>query len=492
MMRRFVMIALALASSAGAQQPTRPDSIDPRARVVPHDRSVFGPDPNYGTPVYDYQAQLDIYGAKHLNRTQRPLLELGRDLYSYGTFDRAPTPLGAHNILIPQLLVFGDLRSAAGQNTLGSVDAGRWANRLNLDLDLKLTATERVHALFRPLEDNGKFTGMDFTGDSTSFKARSNGEPAALFFEGDLGAILGGLSGRDAPFDMPIAAGLMPLLFHNGIWIEDAFTGGAFTIPAKNSRGLGWSNFDITFFYGGDKLSNPFVGDGKDHGQIGGVNMFVDAYNGYVEAGYAYILGADKGGRDYNSVALSFTRRYAGLVSNSIRYIGAFGGAGGTPGKAGDANGHLVILENSLISSHPLSVVPYLNLFAGFDTPISAARDKGAGGILKNVGLNFEGDAITGFPSLDPSGRDAVGGALGLELLGSSLSHQLVLEVATVYPTTPSPNLLGTQYAGGVRIQQPLTNGLILRLDGMIGKRGGLAPGLDDIRGVRVELRQKF
>ena len=98
----------------------------------------------------------------------------------------------------------------------------------------------------------------------------------------------------------------MPLLFHNGIWIEDAFTGGAFTIPAKNSRSLGWSNFDITFFYGGDKLSNPFVGDGRDHGQIGGVNMFVDAYHGYVEAGYAYIQGADNGGRDYNSVALSF------------------------------------------------------------------------------------------------------------------------------------------------------------------------------------------
>ena len=94
MTRRVALLALVLASVAGAQQPTRPDSIDPRARVVPHDRSVFGADPNYGTPAYDYQAQLDIYGAKHLNRTQRPLLELGRDLYSYGTFDRAPAPLG--------------------------------------------------------------------------------------------------------------------------------------------------------------------------------------------------------------------------------------------------------------------------------------------------------------------------------------------------------------------------------------------------------------
>ena len=483
------MLGGAMTGTLSAQQPTTgrpPDSlhVDPLARVVPHDRSVFGPDPDYGQVQYDFQAQLDIYGAKHMNPTQRPLLELGRELYQNGPFDRGGTLLGAHNILIPQLLIYGDARSAAGYNEVGT-SVTRWGNRLNLDVDLKLTATERIHALFRPIEKKGKFTGFEKAGDSSVFSSSFSGEPAALFFEGDAGALLGGLTGRDAPFDMPIAAGLMPLLFHNGVWIEDAFTGFAFTIPARNSASLGWSNFDISFFFGGDRLSNPTVGTGKDAGRIFGANSFIEAMNGYVEAGYAYVAGASDGGRDFHSIALSFTRRYGGRVSNSVRYIGA---VGSNALVGGNANGHLLLVENSLITSHPSTVVPYLNLFFGIDSPVSAARDGGAGGILKNTGLNFEGDAITGFPSLDATARDAAGGALGLELLGSGLDRQLVVEVAGAYPRTKSPGLPGEQYGVGARIQQPLTNAIILRLDGMYGQRSGLK----NVAGVRLELRHKF
>ena len=492
-----ILLAGALAAFSGtitgtarAQQPPqtgRPaDSllIDNLARLVVHDRSVFGPDPDYSKTKYDFQAQLDIYGAKHMNRTQRPLLELGRELYQNGPFDRGRTLLGAHNILSPQLLVYGDARSAAGYNA-GAANVGRWGNRLNLDVDLKLTATERIHALFRPIEKKGKFTGYERVGDSSAFTGNFDGEPAALFFEGDAGALLGGLIGRDAPFDMPIAAGLMPLLFHNGVWIEDAFTGFAFTIPARNSASLGWSNFDISFFFGGDRVSNVGVGTGKDAGRIFGAISFIEAMNGYAEAGYAYVAGANDGGRDFHSMALSFTRRYAGRVSNSLRYIGAVGSNALTGGKA---NGHLLLIENSLITSQPSTVVPYLNLFVGLDSPVSAARDPGAGGILKNTGLSFEADAITAFPSLDATAKDAAGGALGLELLGSGLDRQLVVEVAGTYPLVKTPVFPGEQYGVGVRIQQPLSNAIIFRLDGMYGKRSGLA----NVSGVRLELRHKF
>ena len=484
------LMCCALSAVASAQQATpagpKRDSVivDPKAKVVPHDKSVFGPDPDYGTPKYDYQAQLDIYGGKYLVKTQRPLLELGREMYQNGPFRKAGTLLGSHNILIPQLLVYGDLRSAAGYNRATS-GVGTWGNRLNLDVDLKLTATERVHALFRPLENKGKFTGADLTGSKKGFKGNFSGEPAALFFEGDLGAMVGGLFGKDNPFDLPIAAGLMPLLFQNGVWLEDAFTGAAFTIPARNSKRLGFSNFDITFFAGADRVSNPTVGNGKDHGMIYGTNTFIETRKGYIEAGYAYVAGKNDGGQDFNSLALSFTRRYAGRVSNSVRYIGAFSP---TSGPGGKANGHLLLVENSLITSRPSTVVPYLNLFLGVDSPVSAARDAGAGGILKNTGLNFEGDAITGFLSLNASGQDAVGGALGLNLLGSGFERQLVIEVAGAHPTATSPTMPGDQYAIGARIQQPLTNAIILRFDAMYGRRQLLG----DISGARVELRHKF
>ena len=56
-------------------------------------------------------------------------------------------------------------------------------------------------------------------------------------------------------------------------------------------------------------------------------------------------------------------------------------------------------------------------------------RDGGAGGILKNTGILFDTDALTGFPSLDATGIDTMGGALGVEYL-FDLDKQIVLEIA--------------------------------------------------------------
>src|SRR6185503_14447628 len=261
------------------------------------------------------------------------------------------------------------------------------------------------------------------------------------------------------------------------------------------SGSLDWSNFDGSFFYGGRDVSNSFVGNGKDHGQIFGTNTFIDAYHGYVEAGYAYIAGGDVTQPDFHSVALSFTRRWGGIVSNSVRYIGAFsqGVPTGIVTPAGTAvnptpNGHLFLMENSFITSHEATVVPYLNLFFGIDNPVSAARDPGAGGILTNTGINFETDAITAFPALDATGRNSTGGALGLELLGSQLDRQVVFEVATAYPHQTSAEMPGGQYAFGIRAQKVLNRAMIFRVDGIAGKR----TGLPDVRGIRAELRTKF
>jgi hypothetical protein len=470
-----------------ALQDTLPQ-VDPRARIVQYDPSGFAPDPEYDDE-YDYQAQLDIYGGKHLNRTQRPLLELGRRMYDAGPFRPAPTLLGRHNLMVPQLLVYGDLRTSSAFNDGGipGVDGlGTWATRLNLDVDLKLTGTERIHAFFRPFDKDGEFTRFDFTGDDTGFKDAFDAKPDALFFEGDLGAILGGLSGRDAPFDLPFAAGLMPLVFHNGVWVQDAFTGAAFTLPARNSAALDWSNFDISFFFGFDRVTNPALGGKKRDGRIFGMNTFIEAYQGFMEIGYAYLNDETDLGMDYHSVAFSFTRRYRHRVSNSVRYIGSFGQSSDAGFQT--ANGHLFLLENSLITRNHYRVVPYFNLFVGLDQPVPAARDAGAGGILVNTGLSFESDGLTGFPTIDPFAQDAVGGALGINWLAADFGQQLVLEVAATQPIRDAADVRGGEYAVGLRYQRPLTNAIIFRADAMYGMR----QDLDDVYGARVELRHKF
>ncbi len=476
-----VMAAPASADTLPRHEPR----IDARARRVQFDSSAFGPDPEW-PEEYDYQAQLDIYGGKYLNPTQRPLLELGRDLYQIGPLSRSHSLLGAHNLVEPQLMVYGDFRTSSAFNDAGGEGIGTVAGRLNLDVDFRITGTERIHALFRPFDSDGEFTRFDLTGDSTGFKDHFDATPDALFFEGDLGAILGGFSGRDAPFDLPFAAGLMPLLFHNGVWVEDVFTGFAFTLPARNSRGLDWSNFDITFFAGLDRVSNPGFSTGPRSGRLYGVNTFIEAYRGFAEVGYAFVQGEDELGEDFHSVALSFTRRYRDRIANSFRYLGAFGQSP----EQGEplAGGHLLLLENSLITRSHYTFVPYFNFFLSIDRPAPAARDPGSGSLLKNTALSFESDGLTGFPTLTGVADDVAGGAIGINRLAPDFSSQIVAEVALTYPWRDTSSLPAQQIAFGLRYQRPLTNAIILRLDGMYGMR----TDLDNVMGVRLELRHKF
>ncbi len=159
------------------------------------------------------------------------------------------------------------------------------------------------------------------------------------------------------------------------------------------------------------------------------------------------------------------------------------------------ADGVLLLVESSLVprrhfgfdvsAFNPLNFVPYLNLFAGFKNPQSLARGGDSGGVLRNTGITFESDGLTGYPTLDVSARDSYGGAAGVEYL-FKLDRQLVFEAATVQRR--GNNTLGAEHSIGARYQHPFTKVWILRLDAMKGWR----QGRNDIFGARVELRRKF
>ena len=443
----------------------------------------FRPDPQYETK-YDATANIGVYGAKTEVDPPRPLVELGRQQYTPGMYDESGTLLGELNPLRQSLSVYGDWRTAVAYNRNNGRDIPQIATRVNIDVDYKITATERIHALFTPLQRNNQFTRFEFaSGDGNG---RFNGEfdlaPQALFFEGDFGSLYSGFSGKRAGFDLPFTFGLFPLFLQNGIWANDAILGGAVSIPAKNSAALGLANFDTTFFAAFDNVDNAgILGADKHNANIYGVTTFIDAFSGYIEAGYGLIQGIkDRAGQLTNFVTAAYSRRYANTVSNTTRVFANFG-------NGDNDDGFAVISENSLITSLPSTLIPYANFFVGFGKPQPLVDGNGAG-ILKNVGINFETDALTGYPKLDDTASDAWGGAIGLQYL-FNLDQQLVFEAAMVQPLNDSgTGVQNAQYGFGVRYQIALDRSWIFRADATYQ----IIDGQEDNFGIRTELRRKF
>ncbi len=502
-------LAQALRRPESGAQPSPPPQeehhhddpqMSPEAKRVPINPDLFGRDPTYEDRSYDPNAQFEIYGGKKRVDKVHPLLELGQPLYGEGPLNTSYNIIGSKNLVSPQLYVYGDFRTVAAYNDNGTKELGQIATRLNLDIDLKLTATERIHALLRPLDRNGDFTRYEFAGPDRNRREperlKLNGKPETLFFEGDLGAITAGLKDEYVSWDLPFTFGLIPLFFQNGVWVDDAFLGGAFAIPAKSVAALDISNMDVTFFAGEGKVSSGAIRDGAgrvddDGATIFGATTFIEALGGYIEAGYGYTQDRRPGVADfsYNNATAAFTRRYGGWLSNSVRLIYNWGQEPRNAAKTAD--GFVLLVENSFVTALPSTLVPYANFFVGSERPQSLLRDAGAGGVLKNTGLNFETDNLTGFPKLDDSANDTLGGAIGLQYL-FDLNQQIVVEAAALQvigaENKPGRLARGDQYAIGFRYQIPITNAWIFRMDGI----WGWLDEAPDVRGARFEVRRKF
>jgi hypothetical protein len=461
---------------------------DPSATITPYSPLDFSPDSLSYIPGDEENSADATYRAKQPVPVQRPWVEWGRGFYLPGQYPAGGTLFGPTNLTLPHYLVYGDLRTVLASNQANNIDTNVWATTLQLENDWKITATERFHALFTPLNRLQEVTRLEHqTGQGTRFVDVFNANPSTAFFEGDVGAILGGMDGVDSPFDLPFTVGLIPLFFQNGVWMNDAILGAAVNIPAKNSPFLDWPNYETTFFCGFDQVtSDAFRGDNQA-ADVFGTATFIEAYGGYIETGYAFLNDDTANRHSYHNLTAAFSRRYFGRVSNSVRGIVNFGQDGVSPQSA---DGLLLLLENSLITRDEQHLVPYLNLFAGFGSPQSVARGAAAGGILSNTGISFEIDNITNYPTLDATGHNGCGGALGIELLGPEFYYQCIVETAYVHVYgNPADRLaVGDQVSISGRFQIALSKSVLFRTDLIYGALEN-AP---DILGGRLEIRHKF
>ncbi len=475
------------ASSATKVVKKSKSSVGSKRAAVAQKDDLFRPDPTYQSQ-YAHEEQVEIYGGKYAVDPPRPPIEIGRQQYTSGMFEPSGTLLGEKNPLLPGLAVYGDWRTAVAYNRNNGRDIAQIATRLNLDVDFKITGTERIHAFFTPITEDNEFTRYEFGGrdGDRDFTGEFDAEPQTLFFEGDFGSIMTGLTGEEQSYDLPFTVGLFPLFLQNGIWANDAILGGAFSLPAKNSAALGLSNFDITFFAAFDDVDNPGIlglnGANNNLANLYGVTAFVDAFDGYIETGYGVIDGQGAQNGTTHFLTAAYTRRYMNTVSNSTRVFANFG-----DDPDGDSDGFAIISENSLITSLPSTLLPYGNFFVGFGSPQPLVDGFNAG-ILKNVGINFETDALTGYPRLDDTGSNALGGAIGLQYL-FNLDQQIVFELAMVQPfEADGIGARNAQYALGMRYQIPIDHAWLFRADATYQ----IQDGGEDNFGIRSEVRRKF
>ncbi len=460
----------------------------PEQGEVPYDPSAFAPDPDYSDWQYRPEVEKSPWADKLPLTTQRPWVELGRGLYREGRIPPSETWMGCNNLVAQHFLLYGDFRSGLAYIDAGGHDQVVWANRLNLDLDWKITATERVHAFIGPLDRGTSVTRVVLDQGEVELIDELDKNFDTGFFEGDLGAILGGVAGYDSPFDLPFTVGLIPLLFQNGVWMEDALVGAAMTLPARHNAALNWPNFDVTFFAAIDRLNSPAFGTDDSAAHVYGVHWFLEAYGGYFEVGYAALDDQTNAGLGYHNIGASFTRRYFQRISNSVRVIFNTGQDPVTGPKTAD--GQLVLIENALITSSPNTFVPYCNLFGGFGRPQSVGRAAVSGGVLRNTGILFETDGLTGFPFLDDTANNTYGGAIGVNWLGPNLDRQILLELATVqtFGRRGGRRASDDQFGLGARYQKNLNHAWLFRADVLYG----FLEGERDLVGVRTELRHKF
>lgn len=460
--------ALLFTSFTGTGYAAESVGMSDKAKKVEHSSDVFSSDPVYPERNYSYEEQLKIYGDKSENENPRALLELGNPIYGVGPINESQFWLGRKNPVNHEFAVYGDWRFAGAYNDNDEESEQRLATTLNLEIDWRLTGTERIHAKLTPLEERNRFTRIvrnddDPTKDEDEFESDFRFD--SLFFEGDLGYLVTGATDEYQSWDLPFAFGLMPLFFQNGIWVDDAFTGLAVTIPAQNSRMLNISNYDVTFFAGFDDVNALDAVVDKDDIAVFGATAFLEANQGYWELGYGFVDDqSNQNVHDYHNVTVAFTKRYFGWLSNSIRVIA---NVGQDEAANDSATGAVLLLENSLITSLPSTLVPYFNFFAGVDNPQSLARAAGAGGILKNTGIVFEGDALTGFQSLNANANDVFGGAIGVQYL-FDLSQQIVVEVgASIRKDSEATDTInaGNQYGVGLRYQRNLSRAWLGRID---------------------------
>jgi hypothetical protein len=408
----------------------------------------------------------------------RPLLELGEPFLGVGKLSKGWTlPTGA--VWRPQLIMFGNFRSAFQAIDQGDQELSEWVSRLDLHTNLRLTGTERLLVSFRPMNDDAHFSGYSFKGDP-GWHDGMNMELRSLFFEGEIGELFPGVdTGDRRPWDVAFSVGRQPWSFQDGMLVDDVVDGIGLT---KNTmRPGGTSNLQVTFLHAWDELTRQGRG-GVYHddasGSLTGLTAYIDLPSTSLELG-AFHVDGDEG--DGLVVGVGATQRL-GRFNSTLRLLASYPDGADGPAMS---RGELLFSELSWTPRGTHDVM-YANGFLVEGRFTSAARDREKGGPVGRTGILFEAAGMGRYGSaLSSEAEEAFGFSFGWQKFLNHGRRQFVLELGG------RRGLKGAEegaLAIGSRFQQALGRRTLIQLDGFVAfpETGRTAAG------ARLEFQVKF
>jgi hypothetical protein len=396
----------------------------------------------------------------------------------------------------PRLDIDGFLRYQVVGSRLNGKSGGLMAPELSLDVNLQLTATQRIHALFRPLDQgNGKPTFYQWP-ENSGWTVRAEGEPAAIWYEGQP---FNWLTPRDSfPLDISVAGGRFPMYFHNGLWFDNILDG--FALAKLNLQVGNLSTLGLVYFLsrGQTQGGTTEVEQREERKNVMGLVATADWWGYHVEASWG--VGYDNPStlefpedRNRHFWGVSVTRTF-GDAGVSLRLLGSTGN------RSRDA-GVLFVVETAK-GFEGFRV--YANGFVGSDDwmPVSTQGSR-----TNRLGILFTQDRLLPFPGLRGFANESLGGVVGV-ILNAKGTVTVTPEFGAVRDNS---SLRNDQFGGAVQIQADLASLLmpgatledtrrrgllygllgVLTLAGVGNSNDGSGRGRTDY-GARLELIYKF
>lgn len=411
----------------------------------------------------------------------RPVLELGSDFLGTGVI-RPGFELPGGAVWQPQLLVWGELRTAVQTfDPSGAPDEriSEWRNRLDVFGELEVSPTERIVVGFRPLDDNGEFTGCGFEPGDGGCDHPFDPEVDIAFAEGNFGELLPDLDPDESrALDIEFSIGRQPLLFQDGLLIDDNMDSVAIT---RNNIALpGTTNTRVTALYAFNDIDRGFNREDKD-ANLAALLVETDVPASTINFDTAVVTSKATRGTSLHS-GLSFVQR-VGRLSTAVRGLYSRNLNGDSPFAT---SGGLLFAEATLVPPHTHDNA-YVTAFFGIDEFSSAARAPAAGGPLGRTGILFGAVGLGGYGA--PLGNDlddSFGGALGYQMFFHRNRRWLTVEVGGRHRWKRD----GARASGGAGLsyRHAIGRRAIARFDSFIGHREKRHLGW----GARAEMLLRF